>query len=86
MAKIGADISAMETMQSKFSEQAGSVRTMISTLDNQVQQTWWEGNAANRFRDAWSSQFKPALGKLEEELEKAKSEIGERLRAISEAT
>jgi WXG100 family type VII secretion target len=86
--RIGASMEAMAQLKSQFDRQAQNVQTLASDLDGQVNMIAsgeWEGPAANRFRDAWSSQFKPALQNLQQSLTEAGAEVENRRAALEQA-
>jgi WXG100 family type VII secretion target len=82
------DEEQMTSLKTQFTNEANTVATLRGHLDsavNQVIGSGYTGPAANRFRDAWESQFKNALTQLESALTDAANEIQNRLTAGSQA-
>ena len=87
MSKIGADIPQMQTLESTFRAQKEAAATLTSTLDqaSNGSANFWGGPAAESFRNAWVTQFKPALDKLHAALQEAETEVKNRWQAIEQA-
>jgi WXG100 family type VII secretion target len=79
---------AMASLKSSFDTQAQNVQTLLSDLENQVSMISggeWEGPAAQRFLEAWNSQFRPALNNLNQALTDAGAEVENRRAALEQA-
>lgn len=87
MSRIGADIGRMEDLEGTFRTEGGTCRDMIDKLNRAATDSvgFWDGPAADKFRDAWNSQFKPALDKLHAALGEAETEVKNRKEAIRQA-
>jgi WXG100 family type VII secretion target len=85
MPQIGGTIEEMQTLSATFTRESGSVAELTSTIDAQVNSTWWIGPAADRFKEAWQSQFKPTLAKLQSTLDEASTEVRNRANALQQA-
>lgn len=88
MARIGASMEAMAQLKSSFDTQASNVQTLLSDLESQVSMIGsgeWEGPAAQRFLEAWNSQFRPALQNLNTALTDAGAEVESRRAALEQA-
>ena len=85
MPQIGGTIEEMQTLSAKFTSESGTVAELTSSIDAQVNNTWWIGPAAERFKEAWGSQFKPTLAKLQAALDEASSEVRKRADALQQA-
>jgi len=86
--RIGGNLEQMEVLQRTFSDRAGDADRLRSDLSAAVEAhitTNWEGPAAEAFREAWNSQFNPALTRLMEALNDAAREVGNRRDAIRQA-
>jgi WXG100 family type VII secretion target len=83
--QIGGTIEEMQALSSTFTREAGNVSELTSTVDGQVANTWWVGPAADRFREAWQSQFKPMLANLQTALDEASTEVRNRANALQQA-
>jgi WXG100 family type VII secretion target len=85
--RIGIDKAQMDQLRSKFEQQANTVQQLTSDLQGQVDTiigTGWEGNAARKFQDAWNTEFKSALTKLNEALLAAGKEVANRKQAMEQ--
>ncbi|MHB8959300.1 MAG: WXG100 family type VII secretion target [Candidatus Limnocylindrales bacterium] len=85
MPKIGADIQQMSSLTSSFNKQSAQVDALISAINGQLGALWWEGPAAAKFRDQWTSQFVPNLRSLSEALRAAGSDVENRRQRIEAA-
>lgn len=85
MAKVGAELPQMQQLKRTFDKHTREVNALMASINRQVDATWWEGPAAKRFRDAWRSEFQPALRKLETALGQASTEVQRRHDAIQRA-
>lgn len=85
MAQIGATIEQMHTLQGVFTQKAGTVQELTHTISGQVDNTWWVGPAAERFKAQWESEFRPTLMRLEAALQECSAEVQRRSQAIQEA-
>ncbi len=82
---IGAQIEQLQSLEKTFNTQAGNVESMTSGITNQLGSTQWEGPAADRFRNEWSSEFAPMLKKLVTALTEAGQEVERRRNALIQA-
>jgi WXG100 family type VII secretion target len=85
---IGGDLNVMTGLKTDFDRHAGTVDSLVSELDaavNNVIGSGWQGPAAERFREAWQSQYKKALLGLREALGAAAQEIQRRRDSILQA-
>jgi uncharacterized protein YukE len=85
-AMLGGELETMATLKGKLNEQANTVATLTSTVDQQVKNTVWSGPAADRFRELWDGQFKQTLEQLRIALNDAATEVNNRAEAIRVAT
>ena len=86
--RIGGNLEEMSNLQNTFTQQAVASDDLRRTLESAVQThitANWEGPAAEAFREAWNSQFSPALTKLREALDDAAREVQNRRNAIQQA-
>jgi uncharacterized protein YukE len=65
MPRLGGDIEGMERLQSQLKQRGQEVQKLRSEMTNMIQNTWWEGPAANRFKTEWNGQYSQSLQKLE---------------------
>lgn len=82
---IGGQIPEMEQLQSNLNAQAAEVLDLMNKLSGDLEQTWWQGGAADRFRSDWETEYQPALTRLSQDLDQAATEVGRRARALIDA-
>jgi len=88
MVRIGGSLEQMDDLNRTFTTKARDTEGLRSALESAVSTHIpqnWEGPAAEAFREAWNSQFKPALEKLTTALDDAAREVQNRRRAIEQA-
>jgi WXG100 family type VII secretion target len=82
---VGADVEQLGSLKGTFDQQSQAVDELASAIRNQLGNTWWQGPAADRFRQAWSSEYEPALRRLQEGLQEAGAEVMRRREALMQA-
>jgi len=82
---IQAELSELETLSRRLGSCSGEVDDLKRALTTLIGTTTWTGGAAERFRQAWESQFRPALDALANELINASQEVDRRKIAIDQA-
>lgn len=85
MSTIGGELGQLQALKSSFDRQSQSVQELTSAIRGQLENTWWKGPAADRFRDAWAGEFEPALRKLQAALQEAGTEVARRREALIQA-
>jgi WXG100 family type VII secretion target len=85
MATIGGELDQLAALKSTFDREAGLVADILSTIRSQLGNTYWEGPAANRFRESWQSEFEPMLQKLQNQLGEAGQEVSRRREGLVKA-
>lgn len=85
MATIGGELDQLASLKSTFDREAGLVADILSTIRSQLGNTYWEGPAANRFRESWQSEFEPMLQKLQNQLGEAGQEVSRRREGLVKA-
>lgn len=85
MARIGATMEELDQLKRTFDNQSVNVADLSRNIDGVVHSTNWEGPAADRFRQAWDSDFKPMLERLRGSLGDAGTEVGRRRDALQAA-
>jgi WXG100 family type VII secretion target len=85
MAKIGGEIEQLAQLKTSFDRQAQAVDQVAATIRADLGNTVWEGPAAERFRAQWSSEFEPALRKLQAALSESGVEVSRRRDALVQA-
>jgi WXG100 family type VII secretion target len=85
MSVIGAEIGELHTLTASFSRQSGVVEQLMSELSAQLHSTYWQGGAAERFRSAWETEYRPALRSLSAALVDASDEVRRRAEALHAA-
>ena len=85
MSRIGAEMGQMDQLAQVFTQKSAQIDELTAAIDGQVGGTWWEGPAADRFREQWSGSFKPNLQQLQQALNECSSEVRSRRAAIEAA-
>lgn len=85
MSQIGGELNQLRQLKSTFERQATSIQELMSNIRNQLNNTSWQGPAADRFRSAWQGEYEPSLRKLEESLREAGGEVARRTEALEQA-
>jgi len=83
--RIG-DLEQLSALKVAFDQQGQAVDELAGAIRSQLGNTVWEGPAADRFRDAWSGEFEPALRKLQAAFQEAGNEVNTRRTALEQAT
>ena len=85
MAKIGGEVEQLGQLRSSFDRQAQTVDQVAATIRGDLGNTVWEGPAAERFRAQWTSEYEPALRKLQAALGECGVEVSRRRDALVQA-
>ena len=85
MARIGGELDQLSALKPTFDRQSTMVTDMLTSIRNQLTNTYWEGPAAARFREAWQSDFEPMLQRLQTSLNESGTEIARRRDALRQA-
>ena len=85
MSQVGGNLEQLTSLKQKFTTEAGDVQRLVSQISGAIEYTWWIGPAAERFKGAWNSDFRPALNRLEQALQEAAREVGNREQALRNA-
>lgn len=75
MAVYGADVEQLEQLARKFDAESQSIKQAISTVANQMGNTWWQGPDANKFRQEWESTHRAALSRIAESLQQVARQV-----------
>jgi uncharacterized protein YukE len=85
MSQIGGELEQMQVLKGTFDRESANVRELLATVRGQLDNTWWVGPAAERFRSAWAGEFEPMLNRLAESLDEAGIEVQRRRDALDAA-
>ena len=85
MARIGGELDQLAALKSTVDRQSALVTEMLTSIRNQLGNTYWEGPAAARFREAWQSDFEPMLQRLQTSMNESGAEINRRREALRNA-
>lgn len=71
MAMLGMDPDVVEGIGNNLKHQSSAVQQVMSAVDGLISQAEanWKGSDSDAFRDAWNSQYKPALSQMQQALE-----------------
>ncbi len=85
---FGANLADLDALKGLFENKASEVNQLTNTLNGRVQPgaTAWQGPGADKFRSAWSTDFQPAMVKLESALTEAAVAVGKYRQNIEAAT
>ncbi len=84
MARVGATPEELTALKGVFDTQSQVVDNLQSTITSRLSATDWQGPARERFDATWSTEFKPALQRLQvalQDLGREAHQTGERIRA-----
>jgi uncharacterized protein YukE len=82
---IAAELDQMLSLRAALARHASEVSEVSRAIGAQLAATFWKGPAADRFRQAWQSDFEPALMRLQAALADAAAEVQRRHDAIQQA-
>jgi len=82
---IQAELTELDNLSRRLGTCSGEVDDLKRALTALIGTTTWTGGAAERFRQAWEGQFRPALDSLTTELSNAAQEVDRRRVAIDQA-
>ena len=85
MSTIGAEMGQLQQLGQSFTRESQTVAQLTAAISGQVNNTWWKGPAADRFRTAWESEFAPTLRRLEAALQQSSAEVHRRHDALTQA-
>ena len=85
MPAIGAEVDQLTALKASFDRHAAVVAELISSIDGQLNSTYWVGPAADRFKGQWSGDFKRTLNNLQTALGEAGTEVARRRDALVQA-
>lgn len=84
MAVIGGQIDQLHGLKRSFGRHSSTVEQLMSALRSELDQAYWKGGAADRFRNSWASEYEPALRRLSAALIDAGDEVGRRAQALEQ--
>jgi WXG100 family type VII secretion target len=82
---IQAELTELETLSRRLDSCGAEVTDLMRALTTLINTTTWTGGAADRFRQAWETEFNPALKSLSNELVNAAQEVDRRKHLIDQA-
>ncbi len=85
MSTIGGELGQLQSLKGNFDRQTQAVQELTASIRGELNNTWWKGPAADRFREAWAGEFEPALRKLQAALQEAGVEVARRREALIQA-
>jgi WXG100 family type VII secretion target len=85
MSVIGGEIIELGSLRQSFLRHSSAVQELMSALRGELDNVYWKGGAAERFRAAWQSEYEPALRNLSAALIEAGDEVGRRADALQQA-
>lgn len=85
MSTIGGEVGQLGALKASFDRQSQAVQEIAVAIRRDLDNTWWKGPAADRFRHAWAGEFEPGLRKLQAALAEAGAEVARRRDALIQA-
>ncbi|MFN8105781.1 MAG: WXG100 family type VII secretion target [Acidimicrobiia bacterium] len=86
MSLVSGDMIKMVDLAQQFTAKGAEVAELRTFLQAQVDRNDdWRGQAADRFRELWTTEFAPALANLDQALEEASAEVKRRQQMLEEA-
>jgi uncharacterized protein YukE len=85
MPAIGGEVDQLTALKTTFDRQSANVAELVSSIDGQINSTYWVGPAAERFKGQWSGDFKRMLTNLQNALGEAGTEVARRRDALIKA-
>lgn len=85
MGTIGGELDQLAALRANLDRQSQVIQELTSAVRADVDNTWWMGPAADRFRHAWSGEFEPTLRRLHSALQDAGAEVSRRREALLRA-
>ncbi len=76
MARLGADVDALDHLCRTFQAEAAKIQQTISVISGQVHSAWWEGNDARNFKNQWDGEFRARLAQVQHALEATGHVVG----------
>src|SRR5262249_13630046 len=76
--RIGGDLGDLQNLESSLRRRGQDIQGVRSEISNLIQNTFWVGPSAERFKDEWSSQYAGLLQKLEQALGDLAGEVQRR--------
>jgi WXG100 family type VII secretion target len=86
MSFLGGNIDQLQALQTRLQTESQTVEQLQTSLTNLVSGTTWQGPAADRFRNAWTSQYSPNLRQLSTALQELSTEVQRRREALIEVS
>ena len=85
MSRIGGEVEQLVELKATFDREAQAVEELTRVIRGQLQNTAWEGPAADRFRSTWTGEYEVSLRKLQVALQEAGAEVARRREALLQA-
>jgi uncharacterized protein YukE len=83
---VGAELGQLDDLQKILAGTNEDFEQIISKIGSQIAATWWNGPAADRFKDAWIQEYESSLLKIQAAIVEASNEVRLRYDAIDAAT
>lgn len=83
--RIGGTPEEMTSLGTKFDNEAQTLHALVTRITTQLGSTDWEGDAAQRFRDQWETEFKGDFTKVEAGLHACAKELRNRAGLLTHA-
>jgi uncharacterized protein YukE len=82
---VGAELASLARLEAAVARHGAALEQLRAALGAEIAATEWQGNAAERFRNAWRDEHEPSLRALEASLRDAAAEVSRRRAALEAA-
>jgi WXG100 family type VII secretion target len=86
MAQLGADVEQLDGLARRFQEESSQVDQLISRITSQINEVWWQGPDAERFKSEWQGTFTQQLRNISTALRDAGTNVSRQATAQREAS
>jgi uncharacterized protein YukE len=76
--RVGGDIGDLQNLEGSLRRRGQDIQGVRSDVTNLVQNTFWIGASADRFKEEWTSQYSSMLQKLEKAMGDLAGEVQRR--------
>ncbi|MCP3995674.1 MAG: hypothetical protein GY722_11495 [bacterium] len=86
MARMGGETGSMGRLKTAFDTEAGNLTRLIENVDGRIREVEWDGSAAEKFKGAWSTEYKSKLNMLVQLFNESATEVQKRIEALEAAS
>jgi WXG100 family type VII secretion target len=82
--RVGADVPGLRTLSSTFQSQSQDLERLVQQVSRQLEQTHWEGDKAQRFRQEWE-EAKKVFSNMRNLMDESRQDINQRIELFEAA-